>query len=146
MAIATGKAAKKAVAAAIYAVLSADSTLTSTLACSVYGTDVPQTPGSVYLWLTLFETEDSLMGRQGRSVLVEVHVSVDGLAFRGDGRAYDILDRVLALLRWANLSITGWSLTGCSFEDDMEIEPSEVAGRKYSHHVAKYRVDVLEAA
>lgn len=145
MPIAAGASPKKAVATAIYALLAADTTLTSTLGCNVYGTDVPQSPGAVYLWLTLFENDESLMGRQGSSVLVEVHLSIDGTSFRGDGRAYDVLDRVKALLRWTALSVTGWTLTGCSFEDDMEVPPDEVGGRKFSHHVAKYRVDVLQS-
>lgn len=145
MAITAGVSPLKPVANAIYAVLRADATLVTTYGTRVYATDVPKDPGPIYLWLTLFETEDSLMGRQGASVLVEVHVSVDNGAYVGDGRVYDILSRVKALLRYAPLTIAGFTLTACSFEDSMEVGPDEVGGKKYSHHVAKYRVDVLEA-
>ncbi len=106
--------AMRVIQAAFYTVLSSDSTLTSLT--SVYG-DVPAVILFPHVlighaherpWHTMGGTTDGM----GWQVIVRVHIYSQ---YQGDKEALRILDRVVTLLNYASLSITGYGTVICEY-------------------------------
>lgn len=141
MSVTPGTSALAAVHAAVYAALKADATLASLAPGGVWD-HVPADPAWPYLRIggTAEEPEDT-MGRQGRRVSLVVHAWSQ---YRGVKEGYDLIDRVIALLRYAPLTLGGW-VHGDTRHLGSEVdEPQLVDNVQVQHVWAEFEVLVQE--
>jgi len=122
---------------AVYARLSSDSNLTSTLGSGVYD-EVPQ--GSAYPFVQI--GDDSTMDYStkdvaGSETTLSLHVwSQD----HGSKQTKDIIDRVHTLLHDANLSVTGFNFINIRMEfSDIIRDPDGIT----RHGIMRFRAIVL---
>lgn len=101
----TGKSALSAVQAGVYAALTGDATL-RTLAPGGVWDHVPEDPTWPYVRIgELSEAPRDTSGVQRRKVAITIHAWSQ---YRGRAEALAIIDRVVALLRYTALTLTGW--------------------------------------
>lgn len=137
-----GKTALASVSAAVYGVLSADVTLGSLAHGGVWD-HVPQDPSWPYVRIgNASEDPDDTSGRQGRRVSLVVHVWSQ---YRGLAEAYSLLDRIMALLRYTALTLTGGWVHDATKHTHSEVdEPELVDGIQVQHAWAEFEVIVDE--
>jgi hypothetical protein len=141
MAVTTGKSALSAVHAAVYAVLKNDATLTTRAPGGVWD-HVPQDPTWPYVRLGGFvEDPDDTFGRQGRKVSFVVHAWSQ---YAGVAEGYTIIDRVIALLRYTALTVTGWQHGDTRHITSEVDEPMLVDDVQVQHVWAEFEVLVSE--
>jgi hypothetical protein len=141
MSVTTGKSALAAVHAAVYSVLKNDATLAALAPGGVWD-HVPQDPTWPYLRIGgMAEKPDDTMGRQGRAVAFVVHAWSQ---YRGVSEGYTLVDRVIALLRYADLTLTGWTHNGTKHEGTEVDEPTLVDDVQVQHVWAEFEVHAQE--
>jgi len=141
MSVTTGKSALSAVHAAVYSVLKHDATLTTRAPGGVWD-HVPQDPTWPYVRLGGFvEDPDDTFGRQGRRVTFVVPAWSQ---YAGVSEGYGIIDRVLALLRYTTLTLTGWEHHDTRHLTTEVDEPQLVDAVQVQHVWAEFEVFVAE--
>lgn len=136
----TGKTALAAVQTAVYGVLSADATLTTRAPGGVYDY-VPDGTTWPYVRMGAAREEPEDAGLQGRRVTFLVHVWSQ---YRGLAEVYSIADRIIALLRYVALSISGWTLDGVIHTGTMVDEPELIDGVQIQHIIVEFEVVCME--
>jgi hypothetical protein len=135
--------ALSAVQAAVYTVLAGDATLL-TLAPGGVWDHVPQNPTWPYVRVGgMAEDPMDTAGMQGRLVTFVVHAWSQ---YRGVKEAYAIVDRVVALLRYAPLSLgSDWTHCDTKHMTSQADEPTLSEGGEQIQHVwAEFEVGVQE--
>lgn len=133
--------AMQPVAEALYALLSADSTLVGLTPGGIHG-DLPQDPTYECLWFELQDERD-LRGF-GTGSLPEIILRVHAYSlYGGKAKAQAVLARVIALLKDAALVVDGWVQCGLIFYDDsVAIGDEELNGVKVHELAANFRIYV----
>jgi hypothetical protein len=102
----TGKSALSAVQAGVYAALTGDATLGTLVPGGIWD-HVPEDPTWPYLRIgELHEDPRDTSGVQRRKVAITLH---GWSQYRGRAEVLSIVDRVIALLRYTTLTLTGWT-------------------------------------
>lgn len=126
------------VSAAVYGVLSGDSTLSTAVGGRIYD-DVRQGATFPYVWYEAREREARGFGT-GTLPEVEVRVHVFS-AYRGAKEAQDILDRVIVLLRDTSLTVAGFDHCGkVIYEETVPVTDEDVNGVKVRELVGLFRL------
>lgn len=136
----TGKTALTAVQTAVYGVLAADATL-GTLAPGGVHDYVPDGTVMPYVRLGTAREEPEDAGLQGRRVTVVIDVWSQ---YRGLAEAYSITDRIIALLRYVELTLTGWTLDGVLHTGTFADAPELLEGVQVQHVTAEFEVVCTE--
>jgi hypothetical protein len=137
-----GKSALSAVHAALWSALHLDPTLT-TLAPGGVWDCVPQDPTFPYLRIAeLVETPEDTAGEKRRQVGFTVHVFS---TYAGLREAYDIADRVIALVRYTPLTLAGWAHGGTTHDRTIADEPIFDDALQVQHVLVEGTVHVEEA-
>lgn len=98
---------------AVYTLLAADATLTTTLGAGVYD-EVPETASYPYVVVgEAYETPDNAHDRYGRRTSITLHVWSDHDGF---SQAATIGSRVVELLDHTPLTVSGWAHIVTRFE------------------------------
>lgn len=122
---------------ALYAVLSGDSTLTSTLGASVYD-EVPQPSSYPYVQIGEDNTLDySTKDLVGSETVVNIHV---WSRYPGAKEAKQIIDRIHSLLHDSNLTVTGHNFINMRMEFSDILRDPDGATR---HGVMRFRAVML---
>lgn len=125
-----------AVIAAFKTALRADAGLTAIVGGNVYN-NVPEGTQMPYVRIgNPTEIPFDLMGRQGRELTIQVIAASD---YAGDKQAADIADRVLAVLNYAQLTLSGWTFVVSQFENLSSFD-EEVDNRLIRHYPIVFRV------
>lgn len=126
------------VSAALYGVLSGDSTLSTAVGGRIYD-DVRQGVAFPYVW---YEARERDVRGFGTGTLPEVELRVHVFSdYRGAKQAHDILDRAIVLLKDQPLTISGFTQAGRVFYDEAVLLPDEdINGVKVREVVALFRV------
>jgi hypothetical protein len=126
------------VSAAVYGVLSGDSTLSTAVGGRIYD-DVRQGATCPYLWYEVREREARWFG-DGALPEVELRVHVFS-AYRGAKEAQDILARAIALLKDAALTVSGFAHCGrVLYEESVLLPDEDVNGVKVREIVGLFRL------
>ena len=129
------------VMAAIYAALNVTA-ITTTLACGVYD-DVPRDAAFPYIHLsTPSGIPWDTFGSAGKQRVLQVHIYS---TYEGGTEANSIADKVMELLQYQALSVSGHTLCGLQYESDTDASYEDDGGVKVVHRVVSFRVTVQEA-
>lgn len=133
--------ASSPVAEAIFAVLTLDATLDTLVTGGVHD-DLPQDPTYPCLWYELLAETDRRGLGTGSLPEIELRVHVYSL-YPGRREGQAIVDRVIAVLKDAALTLTGWTQAGLVFYDTTTaLAMDEMNGVKVQELVASFRVYV----
>lgn len=126
---------------AVYARLSGDATLVTTLGADVYDA-VPDDADFPYVSIgECTESPNDTMGKTGRDMTITVHT---WSRYEGMKEVDQIQDRVDALLdRWAP-TVSGWSATTMLHEFFESLTETLESSHRLRHGVARYRIHISE--
>jgi hypothetical protein len=126
------------VSAAVYGVLSGDSTLSTAVGGRIYD-DVRQGAIFPYVW---YEAREREARGFGTGTLPEVEVRVHVFStYRGSKEAQDILDRVIVLLKDSAVTVAGFAHCGRVLYEEAVLLPDEdVNGVKVREIVGLFRL------
>lgn len=127
------------VSEAVFGVLTLDATLAALVPGGIHD-DVPEDPTYAFVWYELL-TETDRRGL-GTGSLPELELRVHAFSlYGGKQQAQAVIDRVIALLKDAALTITGWTQAGLVFYDSTTQLPlDELNGVKVHEIVAAFRI------
>lgn len=142
----TTKTATGPVLTAVYDALNV-AAITSTLGAGVYETMAPQRATFPYVLITTpsgvpFDT----FGTAGKERVVQVHVFGSSAAYESGTQVNALCDTVVELLQDQALTVSGHTLTGLRYDQDIDAAAEDVGGLVILHRVVSFRVHVQETS
>lgn len=132
--------AAEAVLAAVYAALNVASMIA--LCAGGIHNGVPASTAYPYLRTETVGAPHDTMGTAGGALLLRLHIFSQE---RSDLELVRIMSKARDLLEYQALSVSGYTLHGCKYEQDYDAGTENIANVETRHHIAEFRILVRQA-